>query len=122
MITQKLCMLQLLATTFLSSTPNLLKKTVHFIHIIKKNGGKICCAIIIANNPVILSKQFCRSNVVNNRTILTVFLCCFDDEEDGTAGFATVTFTLTAGTFSFLPSGSPENNFLTSLFCCRTKL
>lgn len=76
----------------------------------------------MANNPVVPQKQFSRSNFVDKRTILTVFLCCFDDDEDGNVGFATVTFTLAAGTFSFLPSGSPENNFLTSLFCCRTKL
>lgn len=51
--------------------------------------------------------------------ILTVFLCCFDDAdvEDGTVGFATVTLTLGVGIFSFFPSGSSENNFLTSLFC-----
>jgi len=45
-------------------------------------------------------------------------LCCFDDDdvEDGAVGFTTETLTLGVGTFSFFPSGSPENSFLTSLF------
>jgi hypothetical protein len=51
-------------------------------------------------------------------------LCCFDDDdvEEVTAGFATETLTLGVGTFSFFPSGSSENNFLTSLFCNRKLL
>jgi len=49
----------------------------------------------------------------------TVFLCydVDDDVEDGIVGFATETLTLGVGTFSFFPSGTSENNFLTSLFC-----
>lgn len=66
-----------------------------------------------------LQNEPTRSNYINNRIILAVFLCCFDDT--GTVGFATVTFTLAAGTFSFLPSSSSWNNFLTSLFCNRKK-
>jgi hypothetical protein len=56
---------------------------------------------------------------INKETVLTVFLCCFndDDVEDGTVGFATETLTFGVGTFSFFPSGSSENSFLTSLFC-----
>jgi hypothetical protein len=82
------------------------------------NMSKICLLMLILCDTTKAGQQH---KHINKETILTVFLCCFDDddddEEDGTVGFATEILTLGVGTFSFFPSGSSENSFLTSLFC-----